>query len=162
MGVVGEQSRLGLDEDAAAGQSFELGADVLGGLGRDRQVQGRAQVAGAQGAAEVGEGVKDLLAGGVVREGWRRPGWFCGGLAVVGAGEGDEGLAGDLQVVARAIDTYDRKQLEVSVEVFIHGIEAVFLAPCNDDARLPRATNGPTSCGSCSASLPAWSRSCRR
>ena len=37
---LGEQSGFGLDEDAAADQSFELGADVLGVLGRDRQVQG--------------------------------------------------------------------------------------------------------------------------
>jgi type IV secretion system protein VirD4 len=65
---LGEQSGLGLDEDAAADQAFELGADVLGVLGHDRQVQRLAQVAGPQGTAEIGEGVKDLLVRGVVRE----------------------------------------------------------------------------------------------
>ena len=50
-----EQPGLGLDEDAVADQAFELGADVLSVLGRDRQVQGQAQVAGPEGAAEVGE-----------------------------------------------------------------------------------------------------------
>ena len=63
---LGEQSGFGLDEDAAAGQALELGADVLGVLGRDWQVQGHAQVAGPQGTAEVGEGGKDLLVGGVI------------------------------------------------------------------------------------------------
>jgi hypothetical protein len=98
-----EQSGFGLDEDAAADQALELGADVLGVLGRDRQVQGRAQVAGPQGAAEVGEGVKDLLVGGVIGYHGRRPGRFCGGLVLVLAGEGDEGLAGDLQVADRLV-----------------------------------------------------------
>ena len=74
-----EQLGIGLDEDAAADQALELGADVLGVLGHDRQVQGDAQVAGSQGAAEVGEGGKDLLVGGVVRYRWRRPGRLrCG------------------------------------------------------------------------------------
>jgi hypothetical protein len=35
---LGEQPGFGLDEDAAAGQSLEPGADVLGVPGRDRQV----------------------------------------------------------------------------------------------------------------------------
>jgi len=43
---LGEQSRFRLGEDAAAGQALELGADVLGVLGHDGQVQGLAQVAG--------------------------------------------------------------------------------------------------------------------
>jgi hypothetical protein len=42
---LGEQSRLGLDEDVAADQAFELGADVLGVRPNDGQVQGLAQVA---------------------------------------------------------------------------------------------------------------------
>jgi hypothetical protein len=69
---LGEQPGLGLDEDAAADQALELGADVLGVLGRDRQVQGHAEVAGPQGPPEVagpqgppevGEGGQDLLVG---------------------------------------------------------------------------------------------------
>jgi hypothetical protein len=78
-----EQPGLGLDEDAAADQALELGADVLGVLGYDRQVLGDAQVAGSQGAAEVGEGGKDLLVGGVVRYRWIRLGRLRRGLAVV-------------------------------------------------------------------------------
>jgi hypothetical protein len=53
---LGEQPGFGLDEDAWADQAFELGADVLGVLGHDRQVQRLAQLAGPQGTAEVGEG----------------------------------------------------------------------------------------------------------
>jgi len=76
-----------------ADQPLELGADVLGVLGRDRQVQGHAQVAGSQGTAQVGEGGEDLLVGGVIGQ-RRRSGRLRGGLAVVVAGEGDQGLAG--------------------------------------------------------------------
>ena len=61
---LGEQA--GLDEDAAADQPLELGADVLGVLGRDRQVQGQAEVAGPERPAQLSEGGKDLLAGGVI------------------------------------------------------------------------------------------------
>ena len=100
---LGEQPGFGLGEDAAAGQPLELGADVLGVLGRARQVQGHAQVAGPQRAAEVGEGVKDLLVSGVIGQHGRRPGRICGGLVVL-AGEGDEGLAGDLQVADRRFE----------------------------------------------------------
>ena len=63
-----EQSGFDLGEDAAADQAFEFGADVLGVLGHDRQVQGHAEIAGAQGTAQVGERGKDLLVGGVIRE----------------------------------------------------------------------------------------------
>jgi hypothetical protein len=71
-----------------ADQALELGADVLGVLGHDRQVQGHAQVAGPQGTAEVGECGQDLLVGGVIGERWRWPARVCGGLAVVVPGEG--------------------------------------------------------------------------
>ena len=63
---LGEQAGLGVDEDAAAEQSLVLGADVLGVLGRDRQVQGQAEVAGPERPAQLSEGGKDLLAGGVI------------------------------------------------------------------------------------------------
>ena len=98
MGVAGRTIRARSHEDSAAGQSLELGADVLGVLGHDRQVQGQAQVTGPQGAAELGERGKDLLVSGVIGYRRRQPGRLCGGLAVVVPGEGDEGLAGDLQV----------------------------------------------------------------
>jgi len=55
-----------------------------------------------RGAAEVGEGVKDLLAGGVIGEHGRPPGRFRGGLVVL-ADEEDQGLAGDLQVADRLV-----------------------------------------------------------
>ena len=74
---LGEQAGFGLGEDAAAGQALELGADALGVLGQDRQVQGQAQVAGPEGPLEVGEGGEDLLVGGVVRQVQRRLGGFC-------------------------------------------------------------------------------------
>ncbi|WP_051970505.1 TetR family transcriptional regulator [Kitasatospora azatica] len=32
------------------------------------------------------------------------------------------------RIVARGVDTYDRKQLDLSIEVFLRGIEAVFLS----------------------------------
>ena len=66
-------------------------------MGRSRAI---AQVTGAQGTAEVGEGGQDLLVGGVIGQRGRRPG-RSRRLAVVVAGEGDEGLAGDLQVADR-------------------------------------------------------------
>jgi len=96
-----EQSGFGLDEDAPVGQAFELGADVLGVLGHDRQVQGQAQVAGPQGTAELGERGKDLLVGGPAGYRRRRSGRLCGGLAVVVPGEGDQGLA--VMIIALAI-----------------------------------------------------------
>jgi hypothetical protein len=83
---------------------FELGADVLGVLRGDRQVQGRAQVAGPQGTAEVGERGQDLLVSGVIGQCWRRLARSGGGLAVVGLGEGDEGVAGDLEVADRLLE----------------------------------------------------------
>src|SRR5581483_3580872 len=58
---------------------------------------------GPAGAAQVGESVKDLLVGGVVGQRWSRTGRLCCGLAVVGPGEGQEGLAGDLQVADRLV-----------------------------------------------------------
>ena len=60
---LGEKPGLGFDEDAAADQALELGADVLGVLGRDGQIQGHAEAAGPQGPPEVGEGGQDLLVG---------------------------------------------------------------------------------------------------
>jgi hypothetical protein len=62
---LGEQAGLGLDQDAAADQAFELRPDALGVLRRDRQVQGGAQVAGPERAAQLGEGAEDLPAGRV-------------------------------------------------------------------------------------------------
>ena len=73
--------------------AFELGPDVLGALGRDRQIQGYAQVAGSQGTAQVSERGKDLLVVGMIREFGRRPGRLYGSGVVVVPGEGDESLA---------------------------------------------------------------------
>ena len=89
-----KHSGFGLDEDAAAGQAFQLGPDVLGVLGHDRQVQSHAEIAGSQGTVQVSEKGKNLLVGGVIREHGRRPGRISGGLAVVLPGERDEDLAG--------------------------------------------------------------------
>jgi hypothetical protein len=73
----------------------------LAAIGRS---QGHAQVAGPQGTAEVGEGGKNLLVGGVIGERWRLLCGFCCGLFVVLPGEGDEGLTGDLQVADRLVE----------------------------------------------------------
>jgi hypothetical protein len=81
-----------------ADQPLELGADALGVLGHDRQVQGQAQVAGPERPAEVGEGGHDLLVGRVIGQRRRWLSRLCCWLAVVLPGEGEEGLAGDLQV----------------------------------------------------------------
>jgi hypothetical protein len=67
-----EQSWFGLDEDAAAGQAFELGADVLDVVLAQGQVHGRGQATGAQGAADLAEDGENLLVGGVVGDRWWR------------------------------------------------------------------------------------------
>lgn len=66
-GGAGEQAGFGFDEDAAANQAFQFGADAFGVLREDRQVEGLAEVAGAHRPARVGQGGEDLLVGRVVR-----------------------------------------------------------------------------------------------
>jgi hypothetical protein len=83
-------------------RALELGADALGVLGRDRQVQGDAEVSGPERAAEVGEGGHDLLAGRVIRQERSWHGRLRCGRAVVLPGGGEEGLAGDLQACPAA------------------------------------------------------------
>ena len=53
--------------------------------------------------AQLGEDGEDLLAGGVIGQRRRRRGRFRGGFVVL-AGEGEEGLAGDLQVADRPFE----------------------------------------------------------
>ena len=66
-------------------------------LGHDRQVQGGAEVAGPERAAQFGEGVEDLPVGRVLGQVRGRRGFRCWRFVIL-AGEGDQGLAGDLQV----------------------------------------------------------------
>jgi hypothetical protein len=67
----------------------------LAATGRSRATQ---RVAGSQRTAQVSERGKNLLVSGMIREHGRLTSRICGRLAVIVPGEGDEGLAGDLQV----------------------------------------------------------------
>lgn len=119
---LGEQPGLGLDEDAAADQALEFGADVLGVLGSDRQVQGHAEVTGPEGTAKVGECSQDLLVGGVLGERRRGPGRGVGRRGVVLAGEGQEGLSGDLQVADRLADLAEPGSKPVDAGLDVAGL----------------------------------------
>ena len=66
----------------------------LAAIGRSRATHR----SGSQGTAQVSERGEDLLVGGMIRKRGRHPGRLRGGLVVVLPGEGDEGLAADLQV----------------------------------------------------------------
>ncbi|MGW4736348.1 hypothetical protein ACWEQC_45650 [Streptomyces shenzhenensis] len=49
-------------------------------------------------------------------------------------GRGPEASEYLARIVERGVDTYDVHQLELSIEVFIHGIEAVLLGPSRSGA----------------------------
>ncbi|MGW6356634.1 hypothetical protein ACWFR5_15895 [Streptomyces sp. NPDC055092] len=91
--TLGEQARFGLGKDAQADQTLELVPGVLDGLRREREVQDRAQVAGALRPRSLGEGVEELLVGRVVRQDGRLLGRLRGRQR-----EGEEGLTGHRQV----------------------------------------------------------------
>ncbi|MFI9595074.1 hypothetical protein [Nonomuraea sp. NPDC052265] len=93
---LGEQAWLGFDEDAATGQTFELGTDVLDAVGGQRHIHRQCQIAGGQRAAGRTEGGENLLVVGMIEAGQRRDRLDRVGVRF---GEGQEGLAADPQVL---------------------------------------------------------------